>query len=68
MVDRIEMNKFCRLLCIYIFKCNLIPRAQKRIFKDNTVKNYYDNIDAIIRGYILSIFYPIIQFLKCHRV
>ena len=33
---------------MYIFfKCNLIPRAQKRIFKDNTVKNYYDNIDAI---------------------
>ena len=53
---------------MYIFfKCNLIPRAQERIFKDNTVKNYYDNIDAIIRGYILSIFYPIIQFLKCHK-
>ena len=34
------------------FNCNLIPRAHKRIFKDNTVKNNYDNIDAIIRGYI----------------
>ena len=53
---------------IYIFYCNLIPRAHKHILKDNAVKNNYDNIDAIIRGYILSMFYPIIQFIKCHRV
>ena len=43
------MSEFCSLLYIY-YSCNLIPHANKHVFKDNTKKNNYDNIDAIIRG------------------
>ena len=53
---------------IYFSNCNLIPHAHKHVFKDNTMKNNYDNIDGIIRVSILNMFYPIIQFLNCHRV
>ena len=47
------------VVCYIFFNCNLKSHAHKHVFKGNNKKNSYDKIDAIIRGYILSMYYPI---------